>query len=76
MIEKDPLFTMFHRYNKLVRRQMVKPLECGACGSILSTGLGEDDELVLNCFACDSTRVPGLATIDRVNAVVKEHFID
>lgn len=76
MMEKDPLFVMFHRYNKLVRRQMVKPLECPVCSFGLITGLGENDELVLQCFQCDTTRTPGLATIDRVNAVVKEHFVD
>lgn len=67
---------MFHRYNKLVRRQMVKPLECEVCGLELITGLGDDDELVLKCFMCDTNIVPGVGTLDRVNAVVKEHFLD
>lgn len=75
-MEQDPLFKKFHRYNKLVRRQLVKPLECGVCNQELITGFGEQDILVLKCFICDTDIVPGLETISRVDAVVKEHFID
>jgi DNA-directed RNA polymerase subunit N (RpoN/RPB10) len=55
---------------------MVKPLECAICGQELSTAFGEDDVLVLRCFGCDTSITPGIATISRVNAVVKEHFVD
>lgn len=75
-MEQDPIFKSFHRYNKLVKRNMVKPLECDICHQELTTAFGEDDELVLKCFSCDTDIVPGLETISRVDAVVKEHFID
>jgi hypothetical protein len=75
-MEQDLLFKTFHRYNKLVRRQMVRPLVCEVCNVELATGFGKDDELVLKCFGCDTDIVPGLATISRVDAVVKEHFVD
>jgi hypothetical protein len=76
MIEQDVVFKMFHRYNKLVRRNMAKPLTCEICKSELFTALNEDDELVLRCLGCDNDIVPGLGTISRVEAVVKEHFVD
>ena len=72
----EELFRMFHRYNKLVRRSLVKPLICKSCDAPLVTGIGEGAELVLSCFSCGSKTKPGVATISRVNAVVKEHFID
>jgi hypothetical protein len=55
---------------------MVRPLVCEVCNVELATGFGKDDELVLKCFGCDTDIVPGLATISRVDAVVKEHFVD
>lgn len=77
MIEPgQPIFRLFHRYNKLVRRGLVKPLACKTCSSLLTTALGDNDELVLKCFVCDSSTVPGLATISDVRAVVTEHFED
>lgn len=69
-------FRLFHRYNKLVRRQMVKPLTCAVCDTPLITALGPEDELVLECIGCDTAIAPGVGTIDKVRAVVKEHFID
>ena len=76
MEPSDPTFRLFHRYNKLVRRNLVQPLKCGACDNELVTGLGDNDELVLKCFSCDSSTVPGLGTLGKVEAVVKEHFVD
>lgn len=69
----DDTFDLFHKYNKLVRRQMVKPLAC-SCGTPLITTLGPADDLTLHCVACDTYTVPGVTTIDNVRAVVKEHF--
>lgn len=74
MIEQDEVFNLFHRYNKLVRRGMTKPLQCKHCGEGLYTSLGEDDVLVLICYGCDSETLPGIGQIDGVRAVVKEHF--
>lgn len=75
-MEPDPVFRLFHRYNKLVRRDLVQPLTCGVCDTPLITGVGKEDELVLKCYSCGSSLVPGLATLGRVEAVVKEHFVD
>lgn len=72
---EENLFPVFHKYNKLVRRNLVKPLLC-QCGEPAITALGDDDELVLNCFSCGAITTPGIDTIDNVKAVVSEHFID
>lgn len=71
----DELFRLFHRYNKLVRRDLVQPLTCKTCDAILITAL-KDDQLVLKCQPCASVTTPGVKTIDTVRAVVREHFID
>lgn len=76
MEPSDPIFQLFHRYNKLVRRELVKPLNCKTCDSTLVTGVSDKDELLLKCYTCDSSIVPGLTLLSQVNAVVKEHFID
>lgn len=70
----DPMFDMFHKYNRLVRRNLVKPLTCPSCGTAYVTGLGPEDELVLLCVVCDTKTSPGEDTIGRVRAVVSEHF--
>lgn len=72
---QDPIFNLFHRYNKLVRRQLVKPL-AHDCGTPFITGLDDTDGLVLVCVACDVNIEPGANTIANVRAVVKEHFED
>ena len=70
----DPLFEIFHKYSRLVRRNLVRPLACKHCKGPVFTALGENDELVLYCAMCDSSVTPGLDTISNVTAVVKEHF--
>jgi hypothetical protein len=70
----ENLFNLFHRYSRLVRRQLVKPLVCSVCHNVYITGLDENDELVLNCLVCDTSVKPGENTIANVRAVVKEHF--
>lgn len=74
--QSDPIFHMFHRYNKLVRRNLVQPLSCKTCETDLITGLGKDDTLVLKCMFCQSTTTPGGETLSRVRAVVSEHFME
>lgn len=69
-------FRLFHRYNKLVRRGLVQPLTCKACGFAYITSADEEDNLVLECYTCDSKTRPGLGTIERVMAVVSEHFVE
>lgn len=63
----------FHRYNRLVRRQLVKPLTC-AQGHEYVLRATEDAEPVLYCAWCNSLTQPGLAEYNRIKAVVKEHF--
>ena len=76
MIEDLDLFRSFHRYNKLVRRQLVKSLDCKTCGTPYITAADSHDDLILRCLVCAADVSPGLDTISRVRAVVSEHFID
>lgn len=70
------MFAMFHRYNKLVRRGLVQPLNCKTCATPYITAVGPDEELVLRCYVCPSDVKPGLDTLSKVRAVVTEHFVD
>jgi hypothetical protein len=72
----DALFRLFHRYNKLVRRGLVRPLVCKSCATPYITAVDGDDELILRCLACPSDVTPGIDTIGKVRAVVTEHFLD
>ncbi len=72
----DELFKLFHRYNKLVRRDLVKPLTCKTCGVPYITGLNSKDELILRCLGCPADVTPGIGTISTVRAVVTEHFLN
>ena len=63
----------FHRYNRLVRQNKVKPLTC-TCGTAYTMRATEDAEPVLQCFMCNSLVQPGLKMYNDVQAVVKEHF--
>lgn len=74
-MEQDETFRIFHRYNKLVRRQLVQPLQC-SCGQSLITGFDKNDDLILKCLSCGSNKSPGLGTVEKVRAVVKEHFLE
>lgn len=67
-------FQTFHKYNRLVRRGMVKPLTCPVCDEKYILRVSEDDDPVLQCLACNSLTQPGLNMWDKVRAVVKEHF--
>jgi hypothetical protein len=64
----------FHRYNRLVRRGVVKPLAHGACGNEYVLRATDDAEPVLQCVWCNTLTQPGLAEYNRIKAVVKEHF--
>jgi len=75
-MEQDPIFALFHKYNKLVRRDLAPPLRCTTCNNPLVTGMGENDELVLNCLTCNSIIKPGIGIFDNVRAIVMEHFTD
>lgn len=69
-------FELFHKYNKLVRRNLVKPLTCKSCGFELVTGNDAEGEFLLRCFTCASHTYPGANTVGNVRAVVTEHFIN
>lgn len=75
MEPSDATFRMFHRYNRLVRRQLVQPLT-HSCGAVYVTGLDKNDELVLRCLQCNTEISPGMDTLERVYAVVTEHFVN
>lgn len=76
MEPSDETFRLFHRYNKLVRRGLTKPLACNRCATNYIVAVGDDDKLILRCLTCNSKVVPGIGTIANVDAVVKEHFLD
>lgn len=73
MDTEEQIFKIFHRYNKLVRRQLVKPLTHD-CGQNYMTRIGDSDMLYLWCPACNVEVAPGMETINTVRSVVKEHF--
>lgn len=76
MEPSDPIFKLYHRYNKLVRRGLASPLLCKSCETPVITGLGENDALVLKCLMCKSVVMPGIGSIQDVRAVVTEFFLD
>jgi hypothetical protein len=69
----DELFRLYRRYEKLVRRELATPLECD-CGDTPVTMFGKDDQLVLNCFGCDTLIVPGLELNRRVEEIVNRMY--
>lgn len=78
---EENLFPLFHAYNKLVRRGLVKALACDMCEQPLVTTLEkgtmiDGDTLILECYACGIKTTPGLDTIADVRAVVTEHFLE
>jgi ribosomal protein L37AE/L43A len=70
----DEDFDYFHKYRRLARRGLVKPLTCPKCGTEYITRLGPQDLLLLNCTTCDVDVKPGAHTMNNVRAVVGEHF--
>lgn len=68
-------FQLFHAYNRLVREHLANPLICPMCAMTLVTGLGKDDNLVLLCYACQTSTVPGENTLARVRAAVSEWIL-
>ncbi len=53
-------FSVFHKYNRLVRRGMAKPIQC-SCGAEPVVSIGVNEEPVLKCYSCGSRITPGLA---------------
>lgn len=69
-------FQTFHRYNKLAKQGLVKPLACYTCRTTYILRVTEDDEPVLQCLLCDALIQPGLRLYQEICAVVKEHYLD
>lgn len=70
----DEIFDLFHKYNRLVRREMAKPLMCWRCRAGLVTSLDKNDELVLICYLCGAEVAPGTALIDQVRKTVVSYY--
>lgn len=66
-------FQTLHKYNRLVRRGVTKPL-LHSCGNEFALTLGDEDKPALKCFMCGTTTYPGLNWYSDILAVVKEHF--
>lgn len=66
-------FQTFHRYNRLVRRGLVKPL-AHSCGEPFTLAIGEDESPVLKCYSCNTTTYPGTKMFADIQAVVQEWF--
>lgn len=64
----------FHRYNKLVRRGIVKAITCPSCGYEYILRATEDGDPVLECMTCSIRLQPGLRLYSDILSVVKEHF--
>lgn len=67
-------FQTFHRYNRLVRRGVTKPLTCQHCDTEYVLTIGDEDKPALKCYGCGVVKYPGLAMYSDTLAVVKEHF--
>src|SRR5690349_15439867 len=65
----------FHRYNRLARRGLAKPLACPHCGHEYTLRATVDAEPVLQCNWCNSLVQPGLGLYTDILAVVKEHYV-
>lgn len=64
-------FQIFHRYNKLVRRGLTKPINCN-CGHEYAL-MNDDGEPALRCWYCNTLTHPGKGLYDELVAVVNEH---
>lgn len=64
----------FHKYNRLVRRGLTKPLACPHCEHEYVLRATVNAEPVLYCAWCDSLVQPGINMYNNVRAVVKEFF--
>ena len=65
----------FHRYNRLVRRELVDPLECTICGFDLVLRATHDADPLLQCPVCNVITSPGQNTYRRILAVNKEFYL-
>lgn len=69
-MERDDDFWYYHRYRRLVRRNLVAPLQ-HTCGGEYYSSLGKQDEFVLVCPEDGQVVVPGLKVMDKIKSTVK-----
>jgi hypothetical protein len=65
-----------HRYRRLVRRGIARPLLCPDCQLELTTATDEKDEPALVCHFDGIFFKPGSAMYASMRAVVSEHYVD
>lgn len=64
----------FHKYNRLVKRDLVEPLACEVCGFDLITRATHAGEPLLQCPVCNVIIQPGLKIYDRVRLINQEFY--
>jgi hypothetical protein len=64
---------VFHNYNKLVRRNLVEPIEC-ECGNELTIRADAEGEPYFECFYCNSKTIPGERFYLEIRGVVNGVF--
>jgi uncharacterized Zn finger protein len=67
-------FQTFHKYNRLVRRNVARPIICDVCSDALVVMAGKDDEPVLRCFVCGSVGYPSLELYRQVSNIVEDYY--
>lgn len=70
-------WTVWHRFNQIVKDNKVGPILCPDCSTPMVTRVKGtvDDEPHLWCYGCDTFLKPGLDLRDRVKAIVSEHYL-
>lgn len=69
---------IFHSYQDIVKKGDARPFLCPDCEIELIMKIGKDGVdagPVLWCPSCDTITTPGLDLIQRVTAIVKEHYL-
>lgn len=70
-MERDDDFWYYHRYRRLVRRNLVTPLT-HYCGGEYYSSMGKDnDEFILVCPNDGQIVMPGTKVMDKIKSTVK-----
>lgn len=64
----------FHKYNRLVKRDLVDPLACQVCDFPLVSRATEDGEPLLQCVICNVITQPGLKIYERIRLINQEFY--
>lgn len=65
-----------HRYRRLVKRGIARPLRCPDCDLDLTIAIDTGDEPALVCHFDKAFFKPGSAMYSDLQAVVSEHYVD